>query len=235
MDKATLTKEQLKELKKFIMSRGFREPLIVMEILDHFACLVEERMAADRNLPLADAMQQAHSSFGVMGFRTIADAADMERSKRHYKLLLKHFRLLLLNPFLLIILTLSGILYYRLYCWVQPFHFGILSGAYIMDFTYLLIYGTGICLMYKQLPETYRRYVSRSGGFRDNIFSWITFIMFICYPEYSGGDDPLWAFGLVASVFTVFLVFYVIAEYNALKALNNHYRHTEAMFAELDS
>ena len=42
MDKLTLTKQQLKELKKFINSRGFREPLIVMEILDHFACLVEE-------------------------------------------------------------------------------------------------------------------------------------------------------------------------------------------------
>lgn len=234
MDKMTLTKEQLVELKNYIQKRGFREPVIVMEILDHFACLVEERIVANPDLSLEEAMQHAHSSFGVMGFKTLADAADVERNRRHYRLLLKQFRLLLLNPILLIILALTGVLYYKIYCAVQPFHYRIITGAYIMDFTYLLVYGTGIALLYKQLPKANRRYMSGLSGFRDNIFSWVTFIIFIFYPEYPGGDAPLWAYGMVASVFTVFLVLFIIAEYNTLAALNSHYRQAEEAYAELD-
>ena len=47
MDSKVLSQEQLKELVRFIHSRGFREPAVVLEILDHFACKVEELLAAN--------------------------------------------------------------------------------------------------------------------------------------------------------------------------------------------
>ena len=56
MDKVTLTKEQLEELKVFINSRGFVEPVVVLEILDHFACKVEEELEQNPQYSLKKAM-----------------------------------------------------------------------------------------------------------------------------------------------------------------------------------
>jgi hypothetical protein len=86
MDKVVLNKEQLKELKWFIHSRGFLQPLVVMEILDHFACMVEDMMQEDKELTLKQAMIKAHASLGVMGFRPIADAVEKGRERAMIKL-----------------------------------------------------------------------------------------------------------------------------------------------------
>ncbi|MCY4780887.1 hypothetical protein ORI89_14605 [Sphingobacterium sp. UT-1RO-CII-1] len=72
--KKKLSKEELKLLVRFIQKRGFVELDIQLEILDHFACKVEEILSEEPNLALSDAMARAHASFGVMGFSTIVDS-----------------------------------------------------------------------------------------------------------------------------------------------------------------
>lgn len=72
--KKKLSKEELHSLVKFIQKRGFVELDIQLEILDHFACKVEEILSEEPNLALSDAMIRAHASFGAMGFSTIVDS-----------------------------------------------------------------------------------------------------------------------------------------------------------------
>lgn len=76
MDKVTLTKDQLTALCDFIKSRStsFAEPAVMFEILDHFACKVEEEMMKDTSLSFSEAIKTAHQSFGVKGFAPIAEA-----------------------------------------------------------------------------------------------------------------------------------------------------------------
>lgn len=69
-----LNKEELKELVGFIRKKGFTEVDVQLEILDHFACKVEEIRAEQPSIELSKAMTQAHASFGVMGFSTIEES-----------------------------------------------------------------------------------------------------------------------------------------------------------------
>lgn len=61
-------------LKAFIMRKGFKEPGVMLEILDHFACKVEEQLETTPQISLEQAMEKAHRSFGVAGFYPLAKA-----------------------------------------------------------------------------------------------------------------------------------------------------------------
>lgn len=68
MDNITLNEDQLWQLRNFIIKRGIKEADVVNEILDHFACKVEEILSNEPNIPFDRAMQLAHQSFGSSGF-----------------------------------------------------------------------------------------------------------------------------------------------------------------------
>ena len=63
MDNLTLDNGQLYPLIAFINKRGFHEPLMIVEILDHFACKVEEKMNQAPGISLEAAMAAAHDDF----------------------------------------------------------------------------------------------------------------------------------------------------------------------------
>lgn len=71
MDNIILNEDRLWQLRNFIIKRGIKEADVVNEILDHFACKVEEILSAEKNMPLERAMQLAHQSFGASGFRPL--------------------------------------------------------------------------------------------------------------------------------------------------------------------
>jgi len=83
MNKIILNSQQIDYLKEFIRKKGFSEPVEIHEILDHFACKVEEIMAQNPKLNLDQAMYQAHHSFGVLGFRPIVETFKKQLKKKY--------------------------------------------------------------------------------------------------------------------------------------------------------
>lgn len=235
MDKITLTKEQLIELKKFINSRGFREPLIVMEILDHFACLVEEKLEANPGMSLDEAMLQAHGSFGVMGFRTIADAADVERNKK----LNREFRKILVDmmrsPAIWLLLILAGSIYYTTYIKVQPIvsEFGFARFLAVLPSVLIMLIGQG--MIAKRHPGIRNRYVSGRGTWADNGYSTVVFIVLVSFPGFPEGNMYVWPFAAWSVIYTLLILVYVIALYRTWQSTEQHYRDIEQMYAELDT
>lgn len=71
MDKILLTDAQLKVLLMYIEQKGFSDPAIQLEILDHLACKVEEVLSSEQII-LEEAVKKAHKSFGIAGFRPLA-------------------------------------------------------------------------------------------------------------------------------------------------------------------
>lgn len=235
MDKRTLTNEQLKELKKYIESRGFREPLIVMEILDHFACLVEEKMQADPRLTLADAMQQAHAGFGVRGFKALADAADNERNKKFTKVFKTKLLALVFNPLAALTIVLFAVFCYRAYSWVLPFQGDWFNGAYAVSFCYLVIYVAGMLVINRQIPDRAARYNSGYASLANNGYSWIVFVLVITFPKYPYPVITVWPFALYASLLTTYLVVHMIAQYRTVVQVVKQNRHITDMYMELGS
>lgn len=234
MDKVTLTKEQLKELKRFINSRGFREPLIVMEILDHFACLVEERLQADPALSLTEAMQQAHNSFGVMGFKPIADAADMERNKRLNILFRESLRNVMMNPSTWLLLVLVATSYYQVYSWLRFVYVDTENANLITFWSGMLIWLIGKIVIFKRFKHDEYPYISGkdTGSIPDRWFAGIAFIIVmvlsICPVDY-------WAYPIITTVYVLGVLVFIIAMYRTWQKAEKYYRDVERMHAELDT
>lgn len=81
----------INEIKAFISKRGFTEPDLQMEIIDHMACRVEELMTANALLSLNEAIGLAHSEFGIMGFSVFEDAMRAALQKRYWKVFKKQY------------------------------------------------------------------------------------------------------------------------------------------------
>lgn len=113
MDNITLNEEQLWQLRQFIMKRGIKSPDVVHEILDHFACKVEEILTVQPNVSLDRAMQLAHQSFGSSGFRPLVAEYEKQLEKvlwSKYKTSLKET---LLSPEVFLCIF-SAVLFYLL-------------------------------------------------------------------------------------------------------------------------
>jgi len=77
-----LSQDQLCQIKDLIAQRGFKEVDIQMEILDHVASSVEDRMEENPLLSFDAAVSETHQSFGIMGFSAFADGiANSIRAK----------------------------------------------------------------------------------------------------------------------------------------------------------
>ncbi|MBX2906528.1 MAG: hypothetical protein KF744_10850 [Taibaiella sp.] len=108
MDKVTLNREQLQEVVAYIERRGFKDPLVLVEILDHFACKVEEKMEARPGMALGAAIVAAHSDFGPMGFYPLRKAFEEAAAKKYSAIFNNERKLLLKSPlFVLLTIVLS--------------------------------------------------------------------------------------------------------------------------------
>jgi tryptophan-rich sensory protein len=86
-----LSSIQINQIRDFVAGRGFTEPDLQIEILDHMVCRVEDFMTSNTNLSLEHAVQLAHSEFGVMGFSIFEDAMRSALQKRYLKLFKRIF------------------------------------------------------------------------------------------------------------------------------------------------
>lgn len=117
MDKMKLSQEQLKELRYFIYKRGFREPEVMMEILDHFACKVEDKLSAKPGMSLEDAMKEAHNEFGYNGFYNIKASLDVFTRRRYKNIYWSEVKAVLSNIRLMIMLIGLGYAVYATSVW----------------------------------------------------------------------------------------------------------------------
>jgi hypothetical protein len=88
----TLSKSDLQQIKDFISKRGFTEPDLQMEIIDHVACRAEALMSTDQNLSLQQAIKLTHAEFGVMGFSVFEDGMRSTLQKRYWRVFKSYFK-----------------------------------------------------------------------------------------------------------------------------------------------
>ena len=153
MDNATLSKAQLHVLISYIEKRGFHEPLTVVEILDHFACKVEEKMKANPAISLENAMAEAHADFGPLGFAPIAKAFEAGVNKKYKTIYRAGLRKAFKNPMQLGVALLAAFVFYKGYYWAYLHHsnhiFGTNDMGALLYFT-TIIFPVAMLLKYKQ-------------------------------------------------------------------------------------
>lgn len=97
-----LTKEQLLEIKAFVEKRGFAYLDVQLEILDHVASAVEEKMNNDSKLSFETALTSTHAGFGVLGFSVIESGVVKMLSKKYGRLFWENCKIVLRLKYVLI-------------------------------------------------------------------------------------------------------------------------------------
>ena len=106
-----LTKEQLNAIKAFISKKGISYLDVQMEILDHVASGVEEKMNANAVLSFEDALKQTHASFGIFGFGGVEDAIVNGMSKKYNRIFWNYFLSFFGFKYILLVLLGTFLIY----------------------------------------------------------------------------------------------------------------------------
>ncbi len=113
-----LTKDQLTQIQVFIKQKGFTYIDVQMEILDHVASAVEEKMTKDANLTFANAINQTHKSFGIYGFSSIEDGITRGLDQKYLRLFYKNI-VSFFKPKYIAITTLVFLILYKIQYFIQ--------------------------------------------------------------------------------------------------------------------
>ena len=234
-ERVTLTKEQLRTVKEFIHSRGFHDPVTVVELLDHFACMIEERMEQDSSLTLEDAMYDAHRSFGAMGFRYIA--ANLEKGYRlKYKKTYRHtFKEMLTSPLTLLPVLLCLLGTYYLYINYRHVEMWVFSAIDLLFVVYLLLLLVGTVRGYR----FYKRNFKSKHRFYTGAFRGSSVIMFVL-PQivfiHTGPNPPehlLYVAAIAFALFATWCFLELFVFFKTMKELMLYYKRPFELFTEL--
>lgn len=86
-----LTKEQIDRLFDFCQKHHVRHYDVQLELVDHLANAIEEKMSADKNLSFEKALTNVHAGFGVLGFAGVVNARARVMGRQYVKLEKKVF------------------------------------------------------------------------------------------------------------------------------------------------
>ncbi len=182
MDKVTLSREQLREVVDFIEGRGFHSPHVIAEIIDHFACKVEEKLTEQPGISLERAMKLAHNDFGSLGFSPLLVAYEKATRKKYSKIYWAEAKRLLLHPLAMVLIVLSFYFLYNAYLWSGSHFFNKEYGINGMNMLLLIYFITYLGLLG----------VWAGRGFRQNkLFTSITPLNLIPIVFFMG---PIWSF-----------------------------------------
>ncbi len=210
MDNVHLNDDQLSELVGFIDRRGFHEPEVIVDILDHFACKVEEAMTNDPTLTLNDAMQLAHDQFGALGFYPLL-ASYQRNTKTKYRNLYRAERnKILTDPLYVIPAAIVSVLFYFGFRWGDT-HTIVWDTNVFCFIIYAALMSTQL-LMMKQF-----RLIKRKSTIAQTIIynDYITLMLAISLLPQCGGHHHGKAL-LVLSAIAAFACFYFITRYIAV-------------------
>lgn len=222
-----LSNEQLDEIKAFISKKGFTYIDLQLEILDHVACKVEEKLSQDPKKSFEKALKETHAEFGVFGFQTLEEAFIKGLTKKYARIRLDAFYNWLKFPNI-IILALATILVYLIFTTFSD------TTAHIILFTVTFI---PITYFFIQLWPSSKRYAKtltmRSSGMI--IFPFLGFQIYnLLYNLLPNPWNPGYEWMVVFYVFFVlFCLFEVQTRYLAHQYALKRCKELEEVYGKL--
>ncbi|WP_158840029.1 hypothetical protein [Polaribacter sp. L3A8] len=113
-----LSKEQLLQIDNYIFSCGIKYYDVRTEIVDHFANILEEKLAKNPNLDVKKEIINIHRNFSDRSFSKLLKEKTKSVHKKFYKQSFKHF----VSFFKLPKIIFTGVLSYLLFLMMNLFH-----------------------------------------------------------------------------------------------------------------
>lgn len=229
MDKPILNIEQIKELKHYIYKRGFRDPIVINEILDHFACKVEE-LLQNENVDLDTAMEKAHKSFGKLGFKPLVDDFYKSIEIKYRSLYRNGCKNTLTHiPSILFIVSIGVLVYYGFIWTVAKGWYFWGTHTYLGTLLFILYAIVQLYISLKAVPKVQRQnvFVQQASKYGNSFIYWFVMI-------FSPNSNEHWAesilkvriSGFVMAILTCVAIVQLINRYKTINlALNEAHEY----------
>ena len=112
-----LTKEQLLQIDNYVFSCGIKYYDVRTEIVDHFANILEQKLAKNPDINFKKEIQNIHRNFSDRGFSNLLKDKTKAVQKKFYKATLKH----LITFFKLPRILISAGIFYALFLLMNLF------------------------------------------------------------------------------------------------------------------
>lgn len=106
-----LTNEQIDQLYAFCRKKSVTFYDVQVELVDHLANAIEEKMAAQPALNFDEALQQVYKTFGTMGFGPVVREKEKAVRRSNTRLFWRQFREQWTWPKILVVLSIFGVSY----------------------------------------------------------------------------------------------------------------------------
>jgi len=211
-----LDKEQLHHIREFITQKGFNYVDVQMEILDHVASAVEERMNDNDTLSFDQALKETHQSFGVMGFSVISDGIINALSKKYSRVFWRKFATPFGPKYIVLIIASLFVLYKLQTMVANRMQFTIILISFIIILTFVTTVIGFRSRKFKKLMS-YRiakTYIPLGGVFLVNLSLYFGKVE-------SGSIMGLNAYYVIVSIiFTLFMVYVYAGLSTAIKGVD---------------
>ncbi|RZJ49811.1 MAG: hypothetical protein EOO44_17625 [Flavobacterium sp.] len=204
-----LTKDQIAEIKSFINKKGIKYIDVQMEILDHVASSVEDKMAD--HLTFDQALRETHTSFGVFGFSSVEDGISSALRKKYSGVFWSQFISFFGIKYIALVL-LAGALFYKIQILIGDYHHSMM----IIVPIFLCVVGFAVLfrINFKKYKEflVYRISVSYLGFLG-------SFLLFLNVIINSGSNATFLGLNLtclLASIILVLFTAYIITAYKTI-------------------
>jgi len=77
-----LSTSEIAYVRNFVNKKGYSQIEVQSEMIDHIACIVEEKREENPNLSIEKAVADFHSSFGIFGFSNWAERLEKQTSRK---------------------------------------------------------------------------------------------------------------------------------------------------------
>lgn len=204
-----LTEGQIKEIRNFISKRGIKYLDVQMEIIDHTASAIEERMNADPKLSFEEALKQTHLSFGIFGFGGMEDALVNAMSKKYNRIFWRVFISCFKLKYIFLV-SFGALFCYHLQTIIKD-HNQILISLLVVSIIFILL-----LKLYEMQNKDYRKLLV----FRVSMGSFVYigfFVQLFNFVVYSIPNKVIVGINLPYGLISLFMVIFVIYAISAVK------------------
>ncbi len=107
-----LTENQIISIKNFLKSKGVKWDDLQMELIDHFANILEKKSLQNPQLDLQKESMLIYQNFGDKGFKNLIKEKQKALNIKNWKQILRYFKIFFSFPKILITVSVFILLYY---------------------------------------------------------------------------------------------------------------------------
>ncbi len=192
-----LNQEQITAIRAFISKRGFTAIDLQLEILDHVACRIAEKIEANPGLDFNQALRQAHAEFGVFGFSTLEEATAKSLNRKYYGQIIQEGKKWLAFP-AVILLAGFAFLLFKLYLSASTTPLLVATGSLNLVAT------VWIFVRYFRMQKRYRKMMVMQGA---NAYVFIPAIVLQYWAHIDHHATQTWAWAALFTILVLGLAF----------------------------